>query len=158
MSISIVVRFATTQARWPSYLLFHWLCRVRTIATDKVGEMMLRGLLYGYTVGSPIGANNLAKRRGNKSNAIRAILAEHPAATMKEIQAALKAKRIKASVSMISKIKAGANGKPRKAHTNGKANGATIEHLLAVKGLVAKVGSVEAARSALDLFAKLVEA
>jgi len=99
----------------------------------------------------------MAKRR-NKSNAIRSILAEQPTATVKEIQAALKAKRIKASVALISKLKSGANGATRrpKTHSNGKAD--TTEHLLAVKALVAKIGSVEATRSALDLFAKLVEA
>jgi hypothetical protein len=101
----------------------------------------------------------MAKRRGRKSDAIREILAQQPAATVKEIQAALAAKRIKASVALISKLKSGANGKPRgrKAHANGKANGVVLEHLLAAKGLVAKVGSVEAARLALDSFAKLIE-
>ncbi len=77
-------------------------------------------------------ASSNAKRRRNKSDAIRAVLAEQPAATMKDIQAALKARRIKASVSMISKIKGGANSKPR-SRTNGKTHGAPFEHLLAIK-------------------------
>jgi hypothetical protein len=100
----------------------------------------------------------LAKRRVHKSNAIRAILAEQPAATVKEIQAALAGKRIKASVALISKLKSGKGKKRgRKAHANGKANGVVLEHLLAAKGLVARVGSIEAARTALDSFAKLID-
>jgi hypothetical protein len=99
----------------------------------------------------------MATRRGRKSAAIKAVLAEKPAATMKEIQAALKAKRVKASVALISKLKAGTNGKPgrRKAHTNG--NDLKMDHLLAAKVLVGRVGSMEAARSALASLAKLVD-
>jgi hypothetical protein len=35
------------------------------------------------------------------------------------------------------------------------ANGLTLEHLLAAKALIAKIGSVEAAKKALDVLAKL---
>jgi hypothetical protein len=99
----------------------------------------------------------MAKRRGRKSDAIRQILADQPAATIKDIQTALAAKRIKASVALISKLKSGKRP-GRKAHANGKANGVVLEHLLAAKGLVARAGSIEAARSALDSLAKLIEA
>jgi hypothetical protein len=60
-------------------------------------------------------------------------------------------------VALISKLKGGKR-RGRKAHANGKANGLTLENLLAAKGLVARVGSVEVAKSALDSFAELVEA
>jgi hypothetical protein len=99
----------------------------------------------------------MAKRRGRKSDAIREILAAQPAASVKEIQAALAAKRIKASIALISKLRPGKR-RGRKAHSNGKANGVVLEHLLAAKALVVRVGSVEAARSALDSLAKLIEA
>jgi hypothetical protein len=80
------------------------------------------------------------------------VLAAQPTATVKEIQAALVAKRIKASVALISNLKSGKR-RARKAH----ANGVTLDNLLAAKDLVARVGSVEAARSALNSLAKLLD-
>jgi hypothetical protein len=97
-------------------------------------------------------------KRVNKSKAIREILAQQPAATVKEIQTALGAKRIKASAGLISKVKYTKASKKRIAHANGKVSGATFDQLLAAKGLVDRVGSVETARSALDALAKLIEA
>jgi hypothetical protein len=63
------------------------------------------------------------------------------------------AKRIKASVALISKLK---YSKRRKAHANGKANGVVFDHLLAAKRLVARVGSIDVARQSLDALAKLL--
>jgi hypothetical protein len=95
----------------------------------------------------------MAVRRGRKSNAIREVLSEQPTATVKEIQAALARKRVKASIALISKLKSG-NRRGRKAAANGDV---TMEQLLAAKSFVAKVGSVDAARSAIDGLSKLVE-
>jgi uncharacterized protein YdaL len=93
-------------------------------------------------------------KRGRKSNAIRAIIAEQPTATVKEIQAALAAKRIKASVSMISKLKATKREGGRKPSTNGHV---TMDGLLAAKQFVGKLGTIEAARQSLDALARLVD-
>ena len=90
----------------------------------------------------------MAKR--NKSAAIRKIVAEQPSATVKEIQAALAAKRIKASVALIHQVK----GKKGGAKSNGHVS---MDGLLAAKAMVAKLGSVDAARSALNQFAKLLQ-
>ena len=94
----------------------------------------------------------MAKRKNNKSSKIREVLAENPNATPKEIAATLKARRVKVSAALISRVKYGAKYEKRKAHSNG----AVLEHLLAAKALVARVGSVEAARSAVDSLAKLL--
>lgn len=92
-------------------------------------------------------------KRGRKSEAIRAIIADKPTATVKDIQAALASKRIKASVALISKLKS-TKGRGRKASANGHVS---MDGLLAAKVLVGKLGSVEAARSALDSLAKLID-
>jgi hypothetical protein len=94
-------------------------------------------------------------KRGRKSAAIKAVLGENPTASVKEIQSALAAKRVKASVALISKLKGGANS-GRKVHANGNAKGVTIDQLLAAKVMVAKVGSIDVAKSALDSYAKLI--
>jgi hypothetical protein len=93
------------------------------------------------------------RRRGSKSIAIKEILVAHPAAKVAEIHTILAARRLKVSTALISKIK---YAKPQ---SNGMAhaNGTTLESLLAAKELVARVESFEAARSALDALAKLIE-
>lgn len=93
-------------------------------------------------------------KRGRKTSAIQAILAEQPTATVKEIQAALAAKRIKASAALIHQVK-GRKRRSRKPAANGQI---TMEQLLAAKGFVARLGSVDAARQSLDALAKLIEA
>ncbi|MEX0677100.1 MAG: hypothetical protein WD063_08500 [Pirellulales bacterium] len=87
-------------------------------------------------------------KRGRKTAAIKAVLAAKPGASVKEIQSALAAKRVKASVALISKLKSG----NRKASANGHVS---MDGLLAAKAMVAKLGSVDAAREALNQFAKL---
>ncbi len=86
----------------------------------------------------------MAKR--NKSAAIRAIVQANPTASVKEIQAELLAKRLKVSPALIHQVKG------RKPSTNGHVS---MEGLLAAKAMVAKLGSVQAAKAALDSFAKL---
>ena len=99
----------------------------------------------------------MAKRRVHKSNKIREILAANPKATVKEIQAALAAKRIKVSVALISKLKAGEKRNVQKLlKSNGEADGVTLDHLLAAKALVVRVGSVDAAQQSLSVLAKLL--
>ena len=92
-------------------------------------------------------------KRGRKSEAIRKVLAEKPTASVKEIQRALAAKRVRASVALISKLKSGTH-RTRKA-SNGQV---TFDQLVAAKALVARVGSVELARKSIDALSKLIEA
>lgn len=87
----------------------------------------------------------MAKR--NKSQAILQMLADKPTASVKEIQAALAAKRMKVSPALIHQVRGKA--KPSNGHVS-------MDGLLAAKGFVAKMGSVEAAKAALDSFAKLM--
>jgi hypothetical protein len=94
----------------------------------------------------------MAKRRVNKSTSIREVLAENPSATPKEITATLKARRVRVSPALISQVKHGA-GK-----LNGEANDVVLGHLIAAKVLVGRVGSIEAAKSAIASLAKLDEA
>ena len=98
----------------------------------------------------------MAKRRGRKSEAIRQVLAEHPTATVKEIQTALATKRVKASVGLISKLKAG-TPRGRTAQANGKTQ-LDFAHLLLAKQFVKEAGGVESAKEALQQFAKLIDA
>jgi len=113
--------------------------------------------------------------RGAKSKAIRELLEAQPNATMQDIQSGLEQKGIQASTALIAKIKysgKGKRGRKRKGAkgkraatamaTNGRrkkvsASGQSIslDHLLAAKKLIEQVGSVEAAQSAVQVFAKL---
>lgn len=98
----------------------------------------------------------MAKRKNNKSSKIREVLAENPNATPKEIAATLKARRVRVSAALISRVKYGA--KAGKAHkSNGKAAGVNMDHLLAAKVFVGRVGSMEAAKSAVASLAKLID-
>jgi hypothetical protein len=97
----------------------------------------------------------------SKSDAIREVLAKQPGATVNEIAAALKSRRVKASVALISKIKYGQKpakrgGKRGRPTANGSMHTVSLEHLLAAKHLAEKLGGVEAAREALASFAKLM--
>lgn len=87
----------------------------------------------------------------------------------KDVIAALAAKGIAVSSPQVSStLKAAGYRKTRrqgrpvgstnkaKAAAHHEANGLTLEHLMAAKALIAKLGSVEAAKKALDAMAKLV--
>jgi len=87
----------------------------------------------------------MAKRR-NKAARIRAILAEKPDASAKEIVAMLAAQRVKVSAAQVYGIKA-SNAKP-------KATG--YDQLIAAKIMAEKLGGVDKARAALDVLAKLL--
>ncbi|MBX9791036.1 MAG: hypothetical protein K2Y37_19120 [Pirellulales bacterium] len=97
----------------------------------------------------------MAKRRGRKSDAIRQVLAEHPEATVKEIQAALAAKRVKASVALISKLKSG-NRQRRNSQRNGKPS-PDFARLLLAKQFIREAGGIESAKEALQQLAKLLD-
>jgi len=83
----------------------------------------------------------------NKSAAIRSVIESNPSASVKEIQQTLLAKRLKVSPALIHQVRDKA--KPAK---NGHVS---MDGLLAAKSFVKAMGSVEAAKSALDSFAKL---
>jgi hypothetical protein len=102
-----------------------------------------------------------AKQTISKSDAIREVLAKQSGATVKEIAAVLKTRRIKASVALISKVKYGQKpskrgGKRGRPATNGSVHTVSLEHLLAAKHLVEKLGGVDAAWEALANLAKLM--
>ncbi len=91
----------------------------------------------------------MAKRR-NKAAKIRAALAEMGSdAPAKEVVAALSKQRVKVTPQQVYMVKTAMGKKPAK----GKS---PYEALLVAKQLVDKLGSVEKAREALDVLAKLI--
>jgi hypothetical protein len=91
------------------------------------------------------GAAPMAKRR-NKAAKIRALLAENPNATAKEIVEKLAAQRVRVTPAHVYNVKSMAS-KP-------KMNG--YESLVQAKKLADKLGGIENARAALDVLAKLL--
>lgn len=108
----------------------------------------------------------------NKSAAVREYLAAHPDAGPNAVREALKEKGIQISTSLASVIKYGGNKKKRKPGRPkgsrsvsrgrvGRPPGARrvgsldIEALVEAKKMAEKMGGIDAARSALDLLAKL---
>ena len=103
----------------------------------------------------------------NKAQAIRDAAKELGGKKVrpKDVIAALAAKGITVSSPQVSSTlkAAGYRKTRRKGTTSGaksaarfEANVLSLEHLLAAKALIAKIGSVEAAKKALDVMAKLV--
>lgn len=100
------------------------------------------------------------KRRGKKSDAIRAYLKDHPQAGPTEVAKALSAAGIKISPMLVSNVKARmaakkAGGRKGRRRGAGSASGASYDQLIAAKSLVDQVGSIEAAKQALDSLASL---
>ena len=85
-------------------------------------------------------------RRRNKAAKIRALLAENPDASAKEIVEALAAQRVRVSPAQVYNLKA-AMAKPK---VNGYAS------LIRAKKLADAMGGVEEARRALEVLARLV--
>lgn len=85
----------------------------------------------------------MAKRR-NKAAKIRAILAEQPDATAREVVEALAAQRVRVTPAQVYGIK---GARPK---LNGYAN------LVQAKKLAEKMGGIDKARAALDVLAKLL--
>jgi hypothetical protein len=94
----------------------------------------------------------MAKRSNSKAAKIRTLLAERPDAKAKEIVEALAAKKVKVSVAQVYNVKStSGNGKP----VAKKASGG-YESLIQAKKLADAMGSVDRARAALAVLAKLV--
>ena len=87
----------------------------------------------------------MAKRR-NKAAKIRAILAENPNATAKEVVEALAAQRVRVTPAQVYNVKS-VMAKPK---VSGYAS------LLRAKKLADKMGGIEKAREALEVLARLV--
>jgi hypothetical protein len=103
-------------------------------------------------------------RGANKSQAIRDYLATNPDSGPKQIVADLRKQGTKVSLALASAVKykspnkkPGKRGrKPGAATTAHNGNGhLALEHLLAAKKLVEQLGSVSAAKQAVDALAKL---
>ena len=100
------------------------------------------------------------KKKINRSQTIRDILAKDPAAMPKAIQAALAKRGIKVSASLVNAVKYG-KSKPgkrgRKAGSRPKlATGETsFDALLGAKELADKLGGVRRAQQALDMLGRL---
>ena len=106
------------------------------------------------------------RKRGAKSQAVRAYLQANPNAMPKAVVAAMAAKKIKVSSNLVSAIKAklkggtvrsaARRGRPAKRRGRGAGNGSiSIDALLAAKRLVEEVGGVERAKEALDVLGRL---
>lgn len=102
----------------------------------------------------------MAKRKSNKSAAIRDYIAANPNAKPKEILTALRAKGLDVSVGLVSvvkyskKSKSGKKpGRPKKAASTG--SGLSADQLLAAKALADSLGGIQNTREALDLIEKL---
>ncbi len=110
------------------------------------------------------------KRKFNKSAAIREFLESHPDTSPKEVADTLKSKhRINVTAQLVSNIKHNMNAKaskpgkrgPKPGKRRGRKPGSatsdrfSMQDLLAAKQLIAQLGSVEAASSALKALAVL---
>ncbi len=94
-----------------------------------------------------LGAIVVVKKQATKSSVIREILASHPKAAVKEIQAELTKRRVKASVALISKIKYGRPTTRRKSRRGGsKAE--------AIRGMWSTLGADARPRDVIDSLAK----
>ncbi len=102
-------------------------------------------------------------RGANKSQAIRDYLATNPDSGPKQIVADLRKQGTKVSLALASAVKykspnkkPGKRGRRPAAATAHNGNGhLALEHLLAAKKLVEQLGSVSAAKQAVDALAKL---
>jgi hypothetical protein len=87
----------------------------------------------------------MAKRR-NKAAKIRAVLADSPDASAKEIVEVLSKQRVRVSLEQVYNVKS--------AHSMPKLNGYTS--LIQAKKLADALGGLQKARAALDVLAKLI--
>lgn len=100
------------------------------------------------------------RRNVNKSAAIRAYLAGNPSKAPREIAAELKKDGIVVSAQFVSTVKSTTGKSATKRDPKGQgpksANGKiSLEHLLAAKAIVEKIGDVDAAVAAISVLAKL---
>src|ERR1700726_4463948 len=88
-------------------------------------------------------ANTTSTAVPTKSDAIRDVLKERPKATVKEIQAALKKRGVKASDALVNKIKYGRGSSgtlPKKSHGRSGGN-SHINKAEAIRGMWSKLGA-----------------
>jgi hypothetical protein len=96
------------------------------------------------------------QRKTNKSAKIRAAFAAlgHDTKPV-EVRTSLAEQGVKVSYALVAQVKGKLNGKPDgKPATNGHT--VSVADLLAAKGLADKLGSIEAARHAVDALSKLL--
>jgi hypothetical protein len=107
-------------------------------------------------------------RRGAKSQAIRAYLAQHPDAPAADVVSALKGQGIKVTPAFVYTLRSKSMRKPRKARrkriTAVSGKGAsralardrlTADQLLATKALADRLGGIASLRAALDILERL---
>jgi hypothetical protein len=86
----------------------------------------------------------LAKKKStntvSKSDAIRAVIAAQPKATLKEIQARLQARGVKASNALVNKIKYGRMSANGRKSARSRANGSSTSKADAIRGMFAQMG------------------
>ncbi len=82
----------------------------------------------------------------NKSTAIREILAEQPTANVKEVQAALAKRGIKASDALVNKIKYSKGRSGGKKRRGGKRKGGSLSKAEAIRSTFAHLGETSRAR------------
>jgi hypothetical protein len=101
----------------------------------------------------------MARRKVNRSQAIRDYLGAHPTATPSVIIDELKKKGIKVSPALVSAVKyhnKPTNGRRKKtARASTSAHAVDFDRLVEAKTLAVKMGGVEKARHALELLARL---
>jgi hypothetical protein len=96
--------------------------------------------------------------RGAKSQAIREYFSKNPKATIKEAHEGLAAAGHKVSTALVAAIKykdksrARRKGRKARAAANGQVN---LDHLVAAKAFIEKVGGVQAAKAAVHGIEKL---
>jgi hypothetical protein len=106
--------------------------------------------------------NEMAKRKVNKSAAIRDYLSSNPSATPSTIIEDLKKKGLKVGASLVSQVKYGqmkgksGRRKPgRRAGASANGSRVDIDQLVQAKSLADKMGGVARAKEALAMLAKL---
>ena len=104
----------------------------------------------------------MAKRKINKSQAIRDFLGNEPGATPKVIIEGLAKKGVKVSAALVSAVKyspRASNGRRKKRGRRAgvSPNGSKVDfaRLVEAKALAEKMGGISRARSALEMLAKL---
>ncbi len=100
------------------------------------------------------------KKKINRSQAIRDILAKDPATMPKAIQAGLAKKGIKVSASLINAVKYGKSKPAKRGRKPGQqpksaAGETSFDALLGAKALADKLGGVQRAQQALDMLGRL---
>src|SRR5690348_2787521 len=107
--------------------------------------------------------DTVARKKKSKSDAIRAALADlGPEARNRDVIEKLAGEKVSVSAQMVSTVRArmngsGSNGHRRPGRPGRKAAGGTMSlaALLAAKELVAQSGSIDAAKSILEVLGKL---